>query len=107
MLLLFVYQISKPADFICLSETRLNDRNLGKCSITGYTLYHCNSETKVGCLAVFVSERPKRQEMLQTKIKSKGCKDVWVEIVSNKNTLLIVGLEYRDLTKDVTHFKNV
>ena len=83
-LVLFFNQISKPVDIICLSETRLNDRNLGNSNIAGYTLYHCNSETKAGDSAIFVSERLKCQEMLQTKIKSKGCEDVWVEIVFNK-----------------------
>ena len=43
--------------------------------------------------------------MLQTEIKSKGCKDVWVEIVFDKNILLIVGLVYRHPTCDVMHFK--
>ena len=103
MFLLFVNQISKPADIICLSETRLNDRNLGNCSITGYTLYHCNSETKAGGLTIFVFERPKRQKVLQTKIKSKRLEDVWVEIIFNKNISLTVGSKYRHRTKDVIH----
>ena len=42
-----------PVDIISLSETRVNDRNL---DITGYTLYHCNSETKAGGSAIFVSD---------------------------------------------------
>ena len=106
-LILFLNQISKPVDIICLSETRLNDLNLGNCNITGYTLYHRNSKTKAGGSAIFVSERLKCQEMSQTKIKSKGCEDAWVEIVFIKNTSLIVGSVYRHPTSDVIHFKNV
>ena len=97
-LILFLNQISKPFDIICLSETRLNNRNLGNCNITGYTLYHCNSETKAGGSAIFVSECLKCQEMLQTKIKLKGWEDVWVEIVFNKNISLVVGSVYRHPT---------
>ena len=102
----FLNQISKPVDIICLSETRLYDRNLGNCNITGYTIYHCNSETKAGGSAIFVSECLKCQELSQTKIKSKGCKDVWVEIVFNKNNSIFVGSVYRHPTCDVIHFKN-
>ena len=67
--MLFLNPILKPVNVICLIETQLNDRNLGNCNITEYTLYHCNSETKAGGSAIFVSERLKCQEMLQTKIK--------------------------------------
>ena len=70
------------------------------------TLYHCNSETKAGGSAIFVFKRSICQEMLQTKIKSRGCEDVWVKIVFNKNTSLIVGSVYRHPTCDVIHFKN-
>ena len=60
---LFFNQIWKLVDIICLGETRLNDRNLGNCNITRYTLYHCNSKTKAGGLAIFVSERLTCQEI--------------------------------------------
>ena len=43
---------------------------------------------------------------MQTKIKSKGCKDEWVEIIFNKNTLFIVSSLYKHPTCDVIHFKN-
>ena len=48
---------------------RSNDCNLSNCSITGYTSYYCNSETKAGGSAIFVFKCLKCQEILQTKIK--------------------------------------
>ena len=65
-----------------------------------------NSETKAGRSAIFVSERPRCQEMLQTKIKSKGNEDVWVKIIFDENISLIVSFVYKHVIYDVIHFKN-
>ena len=50
----FLGKFSKKFDVICLSESRLNDRNLKYCNIPGYSMYFCDSATRAGGAVIFV-----------------------------------------------------
>ena len=76
---------------ICLTKTRLSDRNLNLCSLSGYCLFYCNSKTKAGGSAIYVSDCIDCQQLDNVKNNGDGCEHVWVKLNFNKNESLIVG----------------
>ena len=72
----FFNQFPKTVDVISLSETRHTDRNVSFCDIAGYHLFYCNSKTRAGGSAMYVTENIKCQLLSQIKIKTSGCADV-------------------------------
>ena len=105
-LITFLKQFVKPVDVICISETRLNDHNLGNCNLPGYKLFHCNSKTKAGGAAIFVADRLNCQQNFEIKLIANACEDVWVEIGLVKNESLLVGTIYRHPSADFKSFKD-
>ena len=90
----------------CLSETRLNDRNLKHGTTPGYNMYHCDSATRVGGAAIFVSEELQCQQLLAIKIKADGCEDVWVKLKINNRKSLVVGSVYRHPSTNIKGFED-
>ena len=82
-----LFLILFPKTVICLSETRLTDRNVSFCDIAGYHLLHCNSKTRAGGSAIYVTDNIKCQQLSPIKIKTDGCEDLWVEINLEKRNL--------------------
>ena len=103
---LFLNQFPKTVDVICLSETRLTDRNVRFCDIAGYHFFYCNSKTRAGGSAIYVTDNLKCQQLCQIKIKTSGCEDVWVKINHGKNESLVVGSVYRHPHNDNKSFED-
>ena len=89
---LFLKRLRKTAHVICLSETRLNEQNMKTCHLSGYNDYFCNSKTRAGGSAIYLSAKLKCQHLPQIKIKSYGCEDVWIELQFDNQDSLIVAL---------------
>ena len=102
----FFNQFPKTVDGICLSKTRLTDRNVSFCDIAGYHLFYCNSKTTAGGSAIYVTDNVKCQQLSQIKIKTSGCEDVWVEINLGKKKSLVMGLVYRHPHNDNKSFED-
>ena len=102
---LFLNQFPKTVDVICLSETRLTDRNVSFCDIAGYYLFYCNAKTRTGGSAIYVTDNMKCQQLSEIKIKTSGCEDVWVEINPGKKSL-VVGSVYRHPHNDNESFED-
>ena len=103
---IFQSEFSKPVEVICLSKTRLNDRNLKHCIIPGYNMYCCNLATRAGGAAIFIREELQCQQLSAIKIKADGCEDVWVELKINNNESLIVGSVYRHPSTNIKGFED-
>ena len=103
---IFLSEFSKPVEVICLSETRLNDRNLKHCIILSYNMYCCNSATRTGDAAIFIREALQCQQLSAIKIKVDGCEDVWVELKINNNESLVVGSVYRHPSTNIKGFED-
>ena len=91
-------QFKRKVVVICLSETRLSDHNLSCCFLPGYRLFYCNSKTKAGRSAIYVSDVIKCKQ-LSIKINTDRCEDVWVELTLYQNKSLTVGSVYRHPSK--------
>ena len=89
-----------------MSETRLSDRNLNRCSFSGYCLFYCNSNTETGGSTIYVSDDIDCQQLNNVKINIDGFEDVWVKLNLNKNESLIVGAVYRRPFPKVKSFKD-
>ena len=86
----FLHWFPKPVEVICLSETRLNDRNLKYNNLLGYKFLCSNSSTKAGGSAIYESDKLNCIELALTKLKWDGCESVWIELKLNNNEALIV-----------------
>ena len=104
---LFLNLFPKTVDVICLNETRLTDRNVSFCDIADYHLLYCNSKTRAGGSAIYVTDNIKCQQLSPIKIKTNGCEDLWVEInLENKESLALVSV-YRHPHNDNKSFEDV
>ena len=103
---IFLGKFSKKFDVLCLSESRLNDRNLKYCNIPGYSMYFCNSATRAGGAVIFVRNNLNCRQLTETKIKADECEDVWVDLKLNKSESLTVGSVYRHPTTDMKRFED-
>ena len=101
----FLHRFPKRIDVICLSETRLNDRNLKYSYLPGYKLFCNNSSTKAGGSAIYASDSLNCIELAQTKLKCDGCENVWVELKLYNNEALIVGSVYRHPNNVIRKFE--
>ena len=101
----FFSQFKRNVDVICLSETRLSDHNLSSCFLPGYRLFYCNSKTKAGGSAIYVSDVIECKQ-LSIIINTDGCEDVWVELTLYQNKSLIVGSVYRHLNYNIKPFED-
>ena len=45
---LFLNQIPRPVDIICLSKTRLTSDKIAMTNTNGYNFFYCNSPTRAG-----------------------------------------------------------
>ena len=86
---LFLNQLTRQVDIICLSETSQTSDKIAMTNIHGYNFFYCNSPTCAGGSGMYVSKRLKCRHLHQNKINCEGCEDVWVEIISK--TSVIVG----------------
>ena len=70
-------------------------------------MLYCNSKSKAGGSAIDMADRNNSlAPILETKIKDNFCKDIWVEIVLDKNETLIVGSIYMHPTNDFKCFED-
>ena len=67
--------------------------------------YFCNSKTRAGGPAIYVSEKLKYQHLPQIKIKSDGCKDVWIGLQLDNQESLVVSAVYRYPNDNKNGFK--
>ena len=77
---IFLNRFSYKVEVLCISETRLTPRNIKYYNLPGYTLYHYNSDTHADGSAIYVSNDIKCRQLLQIKVKTDECEDVWVEL---------------------------
>ena len=69
-------------------------------------MFYCNSKTRAGGSATYVTNNLKCQQLSQIKIKTSGCEDVWVKINHGENESLVVGLVYRHPPNDNKSFED-
>ena len=100
---LFLNQLPRQVNIICLSETRLTSDKIAMTNINSYNFFYCNSPTCAGGSGMYVSKRLKCRQLHQNKINSEGCEDVWVKIISK--TTVIVGSVYRHPSSILPEFK--
>jgi len=98
----FLTRFLKAVDVICLSETRLNNRNLSHCKLPGYNLFYENS----GGSAIYVSDNLKFIQLTEIKFKCHRCEDVWIKLKLINNETLIVGSVYRHPSNFFKQFEN-
>ena len=91
---------------ICLSETRLYDRNPIAAISLGYRLFYCKSKTKAGGSAIYVSDDIDCQQLDNVKIKVDGYEDIWLKLNFNRNESLIVGAIYRHPSSKIKFFED-
>ena len=86
---LFLNQLPRQVDIICLSETRLTSEKIAMTNINGYNFFYRNSPTRAGGSGLYVFKRLKCRQLHPSKINCEGCENIWVEIISK--TTVIVG----------------
>ena len=99
---LFLNQLPRQVDIICLSVTRLTSDKIAMTNINDY-IFFCNSPTRAGGSGLHVSELLKCRQLHQSKINCEGCEDVWVEIIAK--TTVVVGSAYRHPFSIVSEFQ--
>ena len=93
---LFLNQLPRLVDIICLSETRLTSDKIAMTNINGYNFFYCNSPTCAAGSGMYVSKRLKCRQLHQSKISCEGCEDIWVETIS-KSTVIVGSVYSTDI----------
>ena len=103
---LFLSQLPKKVDVICLSETRLKTDKINSVQLPGYDLFCNNSDTAAGGSAIFVNKQLRASEIPELKLNAVDTEDVWIKISSNElKHFLIIGSIYRHPRNNLFNFE--
>ena len=77
---------------ICLSETRIFCNSLINIDLPNYKLYHTDSTTRAGGVAIYVLDTIQVQILSNLSLNVNGCEDIWIKLSLSD---IIIGVIYR------------
>ena len=99
--------LTKKPDIIAITETKLNNNNIAKTQLNDYDQINCNSLTKAGGVALYVSNSLTFSKIEELSTATTHCESLFIEIdVKNmKQKNLVIGVFYRHPSSSVLEFQ--
>ena len=100
--------LTKKPDIIAITETKLNDNNIARTQLKDYDLTNCNSLTKAGGVALYISNYLMFNKIEKLSVATTHYESLFIEInVKNKkHKNLVIGVFYRHLFSSLLDFQS-
>ena len=97
--------IEHAPDILAISETKITQNSTYNLSIPGYFMLHKDSGSRSGGVAIYLNRNLKYVERVDLSIDVPNCENLWLEILLNNMTRLVIGVIYRHPDKNFSIFK--
>jgi len=100
-----LYSLDSGFDFIAITETRLNPNSISNTELLKYNLFHVDSPTLAGGVAVYANKALKTIPRPDLKIDLPLVESCWIEIdPCNNNRHILIGSIYRHPSAGMDEF---
>ena len=99
-----VNELKVLPDIICITETKLNSKNITNINISHYNFFHRDSPTNAGGVGMYLKDSLKYKIRNTFNLNRNQCEDTWIEFQSKtlNHTLSII---YRYSNSDQQAFQ--
>ena len=100
-----LYSLDSGLDVIAITETRLNPNSISNTELLNYNLFHVDSPTLAGGVAIYANKALKTIPRPDLKIDLPLVESCWIEIdPCNNNRYILIGCIYRHPSAGMDEF---